>query len=75
MSLLAADCLNGRNSWPLTYSHVWPPLTSEVKVKVMLRPTASWPVSLGVNPPYLGPKTGFLLLSDSFGFIDVGRLL
>jgi hypothetical protein len=44
----------------------------EVKVKVMLRPTVSRPVSLGVKP-HLVPKTRFLLLSDSCGFVDVER--
>jgi hypothetical protein len=37
----------------------------------MLRPTISRPVCLGVKP-HLGPKTKFLLLSDSYGFVDVG---
>jgi hypothetical protein len=36
----------------------------KVKVKVMLRPTVSRPVCLG-------PKTRFLLLSDSCAFLDV----
>jgi hypothetical protein len=45
-----------------------------VKVKVMLRPTVSRPVCLGVKP-HLGPKTRFLLLSDSCGFAHVGRPL
>jgi hypothetical protein len=45
-----------------------------VKVKVMLRPTVSRPVRLGVKP-HLGPKIMFLLLSDSCGFGDVGRPL
>jgi hypothetical protein len=44
------------------------------QVKVELRPTVSRPVSLGVKP-YVGPKTRFLLLSDSCGFVDVGRPL
>jgi hypothetical protein len=37
----------------------------------MLRLTGSRPVCLGVKP-HLGPKTRFLLLSDSCGFVDVG---
>jgi hypothetical protein len=45
-----------------------------VKVKVLLRPTASRPVCLGVKHPY-GPKTRFSLLSDSCGFVVVGRPL
>jgi hypothetical protein len=45
-----------------------------VRVKVMLLPTVSRPVSLGVKP-HLGPKTRFLLLSDSCGFVDVGHPL
>jgi hypothetical protein len=40
----------------------------------MLRPTASRPVCLVVKP-HSGPKTRFLLLSDSCGFVDVGRFL
>jgi hypothetical protein len=40
------------------------------QVKVMLRPTVSWPVCLGVKP-HLGPKTRFLLLSDSWQFVHV----
>jgi hypothetical protein len=40
----------------------------------MLRPTVSRPVSLGINT-HLGAKTGFLLVLDSFGFVDVGRPL
>jgi hypothetical protein len=43
-----------------------------VEVKLTLRPTVNRPVSLGVKP-HLGPKTRFLLLSDSCGFVDVGR--
>jgi hypothetical protein len=39
-----------------------------------LRPTVSRPVCLGANI-HLGPKTGWLLLSDSFGFVDVWRSL
>jgi hypothetical protein len=41
------------------------------RVRVTLRPTVSRPVSLGVKPR-LGPKTRFLLLSDSCGFVDMG---
>jgi hypothetical protein len=40
----------------------------------MLGPTVSRPVCSGVKPP-LGPKTRFLLLSDSCGFVDMGRHL
>jgi hypothetical protein len=39
-------------------------------VNIMLWPTVSWPVCLGVKP-HLGPKTRFLLRSDSCDFIDV----
>jgi hypothetical protein len=49
-------------------------LTPQSQVKVTLWPTVSWPVSPGVKP-HLGPKTRFLLLSDSCGFVDVGRPL
>jgi hypothetical protein len=45
-----------------------------VKVKVTLRPTVSQPVSRGVKP-HRGPKTRFMLLSESCGFIDVGHPL
>jgi hypothetical protein len=43
----------------------------------MLRPTVSRSVgqSVLVSSTYLGPKTRFLLLSDSCGFVDVGRPL
>jgi hypothetical protein len=37
----------------------------------MLRPTVNRPVCLGVKPQ-MGPKTRFLLLSDSCGFVHVG---
>jgi hypothetical protein len=40
----------------------------------MLWPTVSQPVCLRVKP-HLGTKTRFLLLSDSCGFVDVGRPL
>jgi hypothetical protein len=45
-----------------------------VKVKVLLWSTVSQPVSLGVKP-HLGPRTRYLLLSDSRCFFDVGRPL
>jgi hypothetical protein len=51
-----------------------PSNTVDVKVKIMLRPTGSRPVFLGVKP-YLRPKTKFLLLSGSCGFVNVGRPL
>jgi hypothetical protein len=45
-------------------------LKIKVKVKVILWPTVSHPVDLGLKS-HLGPKTRFLLLSDSCGFDDV----
>jgi hypothetical protein len=42
----------------------------QIKVKVTLKLTVSWPVSLGVKP-HLGPKTRFMLLSGSCSFVDV----
>jgi hypothetical protein len=63
----------------LVYSHTYllvPSYLSRSKpeiVKVQLRRTVSRPVYVGVKP-HLGPKTRFLLLSDSCGFVDVGRL-
>jgi hypothetical protein len=49
----------------------------QMKVKVMLRPTVSRPVGQSDLVPitHLGRKTRFLLLSDSCGFVDVGRHL
>jgi hypothetical protein len=46
----------------------------KVKVQVTLWLTVSRPVYLGVKP-HLGPKIIFSLLSDSCGFVDVGRPL
>jgi hypothetical protein len=40
----------------------------------MLRPTVSRPVSLSVKA-HMGPKTRFLLLSDTCEFVEVGRPL
>jgi hypothetical protein len=48
-------------------------LLDACKVKIKLRPTVSRPVL--VSSTHLGPKTRFLLLSDSCGFVDVGRSL
>jgi hypothetical protein len=44
---------------------------TKVKVEIMLHLMISWPVYLGVKS-HLGPKTRFLLLSNSCGFVDVG---
>jgi hypothetical protein len=44
---------------------------NQVRVKVILRPTVSRSVCLGVKPR-LGPKARFLLLSDSCDFVHVG---
>jgi hypothetical protein len=46
-------------------------LKAKVKVKFILRPTASRPICLRVKP-HLGPKTIFLLLSDSCRFVHIG---
>jgi hypothetical protein len=43
----------------------------QIKVKVMLRPTISWLICLGVKL-HVGPKARFLSLSDSCGYVDVG---
>jgi hypothetical protein len=48
-------------------------LQVKVNVNVMLRPTVSWPVSLGIKHPS-GLTTRFLFLSDSCVF-NVGRSL
>jgi hypothetical protein len=51
------------------------PLTAtQIKVKVILWPTVSRPVYLGVKH-HLGSKARFLLQLDSCGFVDVGRPL
>jgi hypothetical protein len=47
---------------------------AQVEVKVMLRPTISRPVYLGIKP-HLGLKTRFSLRSDDCGFVDMGRPL
>jgi hypothetical protein len=46
----------------------------KVNVKVMLRPTVSRPVGLGIKHP-TGAYGQVLLLSDSCWFVDVGRSL
>jgi hypothetical protein len=46
---------------------------TESKSKLCLRQSVRRPVYLGVKP-HLGPKTRFLLLSDSCGFVDVSVL-
>jgi hypothetical protein len=48
--------------------------SSQVSVKAMLWPTERRPVCLGIKP-HLGHKSSFLLLSDSCGFVKVGRHL
>jgi hypothetical protein len=49
-------------------------LKNEIKVKVTWRLTVSQSVSLGVEP-HLGLMTRYLLLSDSYGLLFVGRPL
>jgi hypothetical protein len=49
-------------------------ISYKVKVKIMLRPTLSRPVCLGIKH-HLGLKTRSLLLSDSCRLVDVGRSL
>jgi hypothetical protein len=50
--------------WEMMYNFGWK------NFKVTLRPTVNRPVSLGIKP-LLGPKTRFLLLPDSCGFVEV----
>jgi hypothetical protein len=47
---------------------------NRLKVNIMSRLMFRRPVCVGVKP-HLGPKTIFLLLSDSCGIVDVGRHL
>jgi hypothetical protein len=59
----------------LTKQNSGPPPLSQIKAGFSfwyVMPTISRPVSHGVKP-LMGPKTRFLLLSDSCGFLDVGR--
>jgi hypothetical protein len=53
-------------------SNCW--TSTNFKVKVTSRQTDSRLVSLAVKP-HLGSTTRFLLLSDSYSFVDVGRTL
>jgi hypothetical protein len=46
----------------------------QVKVKVILRPTISRLVCLGIKHP-CGAYDQILLLLDTYGFVDVGRSL
>jgi hypothetical protein len=71
-SLPAGDCL-AHKPWLQLSSHSRLRLSnSKVNIKVMLRRTVIRPVCLGFKN-HLGSKTRFLLLSDSCGFVDVGR--
>jgi hypothetical protein len=61
-----------KRRWTKQHANSPNPLKGNIRVKVILRPTVSRPVCLGVKP-HLGPKTRFLLLSDSCGLVDVGE--
>jgi hypothetical protein len=56
--------------WPLSDT----PQLATLSLSLMLRPTVSRPVCRGKST-HLGLTTRFLLLSDSCGFVDVGRSL
>jgi hypothetical protein len=47
-------------------------LSLSLSLSLMLRPTVSRPVCLGIKSTHLGLTTRFLLLSVSCGFVDVG---
>jgi hypothetical protein len=66
------------NLWALHFQQTEPP-TVKVKVKVILRPTVSRPVCLGVKHPS-GTRDQFSpsflqLFLDIYRFVDVGRPL
>jgi hypothetical protein len=86
-SHITTDHQSASSSWCLTpfgagdqMLHLQVFESSQVKVKVILRPTVCRPVRLGVRHPpgtrdQFFPILLLIIFFDSFGFVDVGRLL